>query len=162
MKKVTREDLLKSKEFWMVQIQNELFGIIEEYMKKKKFNRTKLAEEFGVSKGYITQVLNGDFDHKLSKLIEFSLASGKAPYVNFIDLKEYIKNDSENKFYDLIPIVRPTNMTYTKMPSQVVIETKGLSTPITTPFISSEENKSPKPISVVPFITNNKPVAQRS
>lgn len=94
-----RADLLKSKEYWLVQIQNDLFSVIESYMKKENLNRTQLAEKLKVTKSYITQVLNGDFDHKISKLIEFSLASGKAPVLSFVDLDKYIKEDDENNSY---------------------------------------------------------------
>lgn len=100
-----REELLRSKEYWMVQVQNDLFGIMEEFMKKKKLNRTKLADEFKVSKGYITQIFNGDFDHKLSKLIELSLASDKAPLIHFVDLDNYVKHDAEDRTYHLIPMI---------------------------------------------------------
>lgn len=111
-----REDLLRSKEYWMVQVQNDLFGAMEEFMKKKSFNRTQLANEFGVSKGYITQVFNGDFDHKLSKLIELSLASDKAPIITFVDLQEFIKHDSQDKIYHLIPIIDKKNITFKSNP----------------------------------------------
>jgi hypothetical protein len=96
-----RADLLRSKEYWVSQIQNELFSIIEEYMLFKKLNRTQLADELKVTKGYISQVLNGDFDHKVSKLVDLSLASGKVPLLHFIDTDKYIRNDSEGKQYDL-------------------------------------------------------------
>ncbi len=42
-------------------------------MQKENLTRTKLAEKLHVTKGYVTQVLNGNFDHKLSKLIELAL-----------------------------------------------------------------------------------------
>lgn len=91
-----REELLKSKEYWIFKIQNSLFNMIENYRKQKKYNKTQLANEFGFNKSYITQVLNGDFDHKISKLVELSLASGKAPVISFVDLEKHIKEDSEN------------------------------------------------------------------
>jgi transcriptional regulator with XRE-family HTH domain len=92
-----REDLFRHKEYWVVQIQNDLYGIIEEYMKKNGINRTQLAEKLNVTKGYITQILSGDFDHKVSKLVELALASGKAPVLHFVDLEKYIKDDAAGK-----------------------------------------------------------------
>lgn len=62
-------------------------------MIENKLNRTQLAEKLGVSKGYITQILNGDFDHKVSKLIELALAFGKAPILEYKSLKEYLYED---------------------------------------------------------------------
>lgn len=81
-----REDLLKSKEYWTTKIQLDLFELINEYMIENKLNRTQLAEKLGVSKGYITQILNGDFDHKVSKLVELALAFGKAPILEYKSL----------------------------------------------------------------------------
>ncbi|TDW97595.1 helix-turn-helix domain-containing protein [Dinghuibacter silviterrae] len=92
-----RSELLHSKDYWLVQIQNNLYGVIEEYMKKKGINRTQLAEELNVTKGYISQVLNGDFDHKLSKLVDLAIATGNAPILNFVNLGEYIKDDARNR-----------------------------------------------------------------
>ena len=109
-----REDLLKSKEYWIVQIQNDLFGVMEEFMKREKLNRTQLAGKLGVSKGYITQIFNGDFDHKLSKLVELSLASGKAPILHFVDVDTLVKYDKENKIYELVTMVKADPTKYSK------------------------------------------------
>jgi transcriptional regulator with XRE-family HTH domain len=66
---------------------------MESYRLKKKLKKKDLAAEFGVTKGYISQIMNGNFDHKMSKLVELSLACGKVPQIIFVDLEEYIKND---------------------------------------------------------------------
>ena len=88
-----REELLKTKEYWLTQFQISVFNLIEDYRIKHGLNRTQLAKELGVSKGYISQVLNGDYDHKVSKLVEFCLAFGKAPIINYTDLSEYIERE---------------------------------------------------------------------
>jgi transcriptional regulator with XRE-family HTH domain len=110
-----RENLLKSKEYWLAQIQNDLFGVMESYMKDKKLNRTKLAQKLGVTKGYITQLFNGDFDHKISKLVELSLMSGKVPILSFVDIDRFISEDKNDKVFELIPMKRPKIITYTLM-----------------------------------------------
>jgi transcriptional regulator with XRE-family HTH domain len=89
----TREQLIQTESYWMVKIQNDLYGKVEEYMLKNKINRTQMAGRLGVTKGYLSQVLNGDFNHKLSKLVEISLAIGVAPLIEFKDLREYIEED---------------------------------------------------------------------
>lgn len=86
-----REELLNSKEYWLSKIQIELFNEVERYMKKNNVNRTSLAEKFGVSKGYISQILNGDADHRLSKLVEISLGIGMAPIITFENLSDLSK-----------------------------------------------------------------------
>lgn len=90
---LTKEQLVKTPEYWLETVQNELFRQVTAYMKEKKINQTQLAQELGVSKGYISQVLNGNFNFTLSKLIELSLAIGRVPNLKF----EKIKKDSQTK-----------------------------------------------------------------
>ncbi len=63
-------------------------------MSDNHINRTQLAEKLGVSKGYVSQLLNGDFDHKLSKLVELSLAFGVVPIIDFKPIADVVSEDS--------------------------------------------------------------------
>lgn len=83
-----KSELLKNKGYWVAKIQLELFDALNQYMSQNNLNRTQLAKHLGVSKGYVTQVLNGDFNHRISKLVELALAIGKAPEISYIDLQE--------------------------------------------------------------------------
>ncbi len=89
-----RQELLKSPEYWMVKIQSELYSQIGEYIESEKINKSELAKRLNVSKGYISQVLNGDYDHRLSKFVELSLAVNKVPIVEFMDLDDVIQQES--------------------------------------------------------------------
>lgn len=89
-----REELLNSKEYWLSKIQIDLFNEVEKYMQRNGLNRTQLAEKLDVSKGYISQILNGDADHRISKLVELSLAIGMAPRLSYEDLDMLVKADS--------------------------------------------------------------------
>ncbi len=91
---ITREKLLRSKEFWMVKIQNQLFSMLEKHLEKNKMTRTEFAEKLGVSKGYVSQIMNGDFNHRLSKLVELSLAVGQVPMITFKSLDKVILEDN--------------------------------------------------------------------
>ncbi len=91
-----RTDLLRSSEYWKAKIQIDLFNQVRVYMEENNLTRTQLAEKLGVSKGYITQVLNGDFDHRISKLVELSLAVGVIPDIKFRNLDEFLKEDEQN------------------------------------------------------------------
>lgn len=84
---MTREELLNCPEYWTTLIQNELYRRIHSYMEEHHMNKAQLAEHLGCSRGYVTQLLNGEFDHKLSKLAELSLAIGMAPVISFEDIK---------------------------------------------------------------------------
>lgn len=89
-----REELLKDPAYWTAELQNELYRQITSYMDVHKMNKTQLAEFLGCSKGYVTQLLSGDFDHKISKFVELSLAIGLIPEVSFVQVEDYIKMDN--------------------------------------------------------------------
>jgi predicted XRE-type DNA-binding protein len=90
---ITRKELLKSKEFWLVKIQAALYEQVENYLKVNNISKTEFASQLGVSKGYVSQMLNGDFDHKISKLIELSIAIGKAPILRLEDIDKCVLMD---------------------------------------------------------------------
>lgn len=96
-----REELINSKEYWLSKIQIELFNEVENYMRRNNLSRTSLAEKFGVSKGYISQILNGEADHRMSKLVELSLGIGMAPVISFQNLHEFSKNDRIKSILEL-------------------------------------------------------------
>ena len=93
---ISREELLSHKEYWITKIQIELFNHCEEYLKRNNLNRTQLAEKLGVTKGYISQVLNGDYDHRISKFVELCLAIGKVPVIEFEDIEQIIEKDKRD------------------------------------------------------------------
>ena len=62
-------------------------------MKETGKNRKELAEHLGVTKSYVTQLLNGDFDHRLSKFVELSLAFGYVPKIDLIPKDEFVAWD---------------------------------------------------------------------
>ena len=90
-----REDLLQNKGYWISRIQIDLFNQLTNYMEKQNLKRTQLAKKIGVSKGYISQILNGDFNHRISTLVELSLAMEKVPELKFTDLRQLLEDESE-------------------------------------------------------------------
>lgn len=88
---ITFRELLKTSTYWTTLIQADLYAAVESYMEKHALTRVALAKQLGVTKGYITQVLNGDFDHRISKLVEIALAVGKAPVISFEDIDGVIQ-----------------------------------------------------------------------
>lgn len=104
---ITRKELLQSKEYWLARLQANLYSLLENYMEENGLNRTKLAEELGVSKGYVSQILNGDYDHRLSKLIELSLAIKKVPQIHFQDIDQIFEDDDMGLLYENEIMKRP-------------------------------------------------------
>lgn len=84
-----KNEAYKHVEYWLEKIQNELYHEISIYMEKEGINQTQLAERLGVSKGYISQVLSGNFNHSVKKLIELTLAIGKMPHLTFESVEQY-------------------------------------------------------------------------
>ena len=50
---MNREELIKSHEYRTAQIQLDLFELIKNYCKRNNLNKTQLATELGVTKGYV-------------------------------------------------------------------------------------------------------------
>lgn len=90
-----RKEIIKTRGYWLAKMQMDLYDQLREYMEKKSLNQTQLAKELGVSKGYVSQVLNGDFNHRLSTLVDLSLAIDKIPELRFQDLNQYIDDEQE-------------------------------------------------------------------
>lgn len=90
---MSRKEILSSPEYWTAKAQIDLYNCAENFMEINNLNRSKLAAHLGVSKGYVSQLLNGDYDHKLSKLIELAIAFGYVPEITFRPIEEVITED---------------------------------------------------------------------
>jgi len=88
------EELVYKPEYWLETIQNEIFRQVTAYLKDNKITQNQFAEQLGVSKGYVSQVMKGEFNYTLKKLIELSLAVGKAPVIVFKPLTEIIQAEN--------------------------------------------------------------------
>ena len=88
-----RKEVLMSPDYWTTHIQTMLYRCADDFMSENNMNRMQLAEHLNVSKGYVSQLLNGDYDHRLSKLVELSLAFGYIPKIDFVKIDEYIETN---------------------------------------------------------------------
>jgi transcriptional regulator with XRE-family HTH domain len=89
-----REKTLSSPDYWFVKAQNELFRQFHYYMEEEKINQTQLAERLGISKGRVSQILRGESNFTMKKLIELSLSIRKIAKINYIPVEEEIKQDA--------------------------------------------------------------------
>ena len=87
----TREDLLKSPTYWLTKVQIEVFGLLQTYMTENNLNQKQVAEKLNVSPSYVSQILNGNFNFTISKLIELALLVGKAPVLQFESIDNLMK-----------------------------------------------------------------------
>ena len=79
----TKEELYTSPDYWFTESQTELYNQVIEYMEREGINRSELSKQLNVSKGYITQILNGESNFSMRKLIEISLAIGLIPTIKY-------------------------------------------------------------------------------
>lgn len=112
-----REKIIKSKGYNITKIQNELYRQLTNYLEENRITRTQFAKELGVSKGYVSQILNGDFDYKLSKLVELSLAIGKIPDIKFTSFAEF-----DRKMNKDVKIVHLGEKRFNNRPTNVSIK----------------------------------------
>ena len=57
---MTREDLLKSSDYWIEIIQNKIFSDLIEYIEDNNISNEQLREILGVSKGRVSQIKSGN------------------------------------------------------------------------------------------------------
>lgn len=88
MKTTTQKDKFTSPAYWTQLIQLSLYEMIKDHLEGACISKTQFAEDLGVSKGYVTQILNGDFDHRLSKLVQLGIACGRIPKFEFVPVSE--------------------------------------------------------------------------
>jgi transcriptional regulator with XRE-family HTH domain len=107
-----REELVNRPEYWLETIQNEIFRQVTAYLKDNNLTQNQFAEQLGVSKGYVSQIMKGEFNYTLKKLIELSLAVGKAPVIIFKPLTKIIsaknKEVSSPETQPLNQVAEPT------------------------------------------------------
>ena len=90
----TREDLLRSAEFWIGTLQNQIYNFILNKKEAEGLTQKELAKKLGLSKGRISQIINDDnLNMTMSKFVKLCLALGYVPNYNFEKLDDFIKRD---------------------------------------------------------------------
>ena len=86
---LTREELLKHPNYLLTTYQLDIYKQLIEYKEKNNLTQKDIATDLKVSTGYVSQILNGDFNFTLKKLIELGLYVGKIPYIEWVSPDEY-------------------------------------------------------------------------
>ena len=89
-----REELLRSPIYWLTHLQIEIFNLLNTYMEENNLTREQVSEKLDVPPFYVSQILNGNFNFKLSKLVELSLLVGKAPMIQFEKIEQILKAEA--------------------------------------------------------------------
>ena len=98
----SKEELLKRPNYLLTKYQNEIYRQLVDYIQSNNLTQKDVAKRLGVSSAYISQILNGNFNFTLKKLIEIGLMVGKVPAVEFVDFNEFWRREKEGT------VVRPT------------------------------------------------------
>lgn len=134
-----REEVLRSPEYWTAKTQVELYDCAKKFMDSAGLNRAELAEHLGVSKGYVSQVLNGDYDHRMSKFFELALSFGFVPQIEFVPVEQCIASEKQVSTFKLNVADIPSISNWSK-----TVDAKSLSINLDSPTCT--EWKSPKEV----------------
>lgn len=88
-----RKDVLQEPAYWITQIQIALYDCATRFMSETGKNKTELAQHLGVSKGYVSQLLSGDYNFSITKLVETAMLMGMVPQMSFKSLDEILLQD---------------------------------------------------------------------
>ncbi|MBI2968417.1 MAG: helix-turn-helix transcriptional regulator [Bacteroidetes bacterium] len=88
-----KDELLKRPNYLLTTYQNEIYRKLVTYMTANNLSQKDVAEKLGVSNAYVSQIINGNFNFTLKKLIELGLMIGKVPALEFVEFEEYWKRE---------------------------------------------------------------------
>lgn len=142
---LSKKDLYKTSEYWVEELQNEIYRRVTDYMQKYNLNQNELAAKWGVSKGYISQILKGSCNFSMKKLVELSLALECAPVLQYVSTDAYYEIEKLSSYIEEHmnkPFAIGTSTTFTTIEhnqSSVVIP---LNSKPTLTVVKSEELKA--------------------
>jgi len=91
---ITREELLKSSEYWIETIQNKVYNDLMEFIEFKKIPNNEIAEILGLTKGRVSQILSGNnLNFRLDTLVRLCLAIERIPDFRLIDVNDFVAKD---------------------------------------------------------------------
>ncbi len=94
---MTREDLLKSSDYWIEIIQNKIFSDLIEYIEDNNISNEQLREILGVSKGRVSQIKSGNnLNFRIDSLVKLCISINKIPDFQLVDITEFIKREEES------------------------------------------------------------------
>ncbi len=103
-----REELLTKRGYLIKKMQYDLFDAVNNYIEHTGINQTVFASKMHKSKGYISQIMNANVDHKLSTIVDLAICMEKVPTIQFQDIPVFLEMEkSERDWLELKPITQP-------------------------------------------------------
>lgn len=93
----TRNDLLRSLEYWIATTQIHLYNVVDSYVSAHKLSARGLAQHAEVKKRHVKQALRADFNQSLETLVKLSMACGMVPIVEFKSIDKVIEEDEKDR-----------------------------------------------------------------
>lgn len=92
-----REEIISGPTYWLTKVQIQIFNLLNTYMEENNLTQKQVAEKLNVSPSYVSQILNGNFNFTISKLIELALLVGKAPIIQFETIEQILEAEELQK-----------------------------------------------------------------
>ncbi len=118
------KELKQTPEYWLENMQNNLYYFLKNYMEEKGLNQSEFANELGYSKGYVSQILSGEFNYSVKKFIELSLAIGFEPVLEFKKVDDLEVTEDINNCR-VIDFVNYKNEKLTQSSNKLNVNAKG-------------------------------------
>lgn len=80
---MTRDELIKNPSYIIQNVQLSIYTMVDREMSLRNMNRKKMSAFLNISKRQLNKILDGEFDGKLSQLIEIALKLGYTPKIKF-------------------------------------------------------------------------------
>ncbi len=100
---ISREQLIRNETFWTETIQNKIYNDLASYIKNENISQKEIAKRLGVSKGRVSQILNGKYlNFRIDTLVKICLSIGKVPKFNFEDLENFLIKDEKSHYFSTV------------------------------------------------------------
>ena len=108
---LTQDELLETPDYLLTKYQNEIFRVLQEYMKSNQLSQKDVAKNLALVMPTSAQVLNGNFQFLLlKKLMELGLAyTGRFSKIEFVDKSGFQATKKEKRSIPIIPVVGKNN-----------------------------------------------------
>ena len=98
-----REEIIRGSTYWLTKVQIQVFNLLNTYMEENNLTQKQVAEKLNVSPSYVSQILNGNFNFTISKLIELALLVGKAPIIQFETIEKILEAEAAQRNAEVKP-----------------------------------------------------------
>ena len=92
---ISKHKLFKHPDYLLSKYKAEVYRQLQQYMDDHGLTQKEIANHLGVSGSYVNQVLKGNFNFTLKKLIELSLMMGKVPMLEFVNINDYLVSEGK-------------------------------------------------------------------